>query len=309
MPAPSPWKGEGWDGGRSYDLPPSSATAPCVALPPASMQSQPSPLQGEGAKVSPGFEKSKCGFTATDMSNHASLRIIVPALPRISNHTDFDALRLHPQIDFKFIGPDQDIPGADLIILPGSKSVRSDLAWLRAQGWDHALLRHLRYGGKVLGICGGFQMLGQQIHDPHGLEGAPGSMAGLHLLDVVTRLAPDKQLRRVTGRLALNHAPVTGYEIHHGVTHGSALLRPLVTLDEGNDGAISVDEHIIGTYLHGLFDSPPACSALLRWAGLGEVRPLDYPQLREQGIDRIADALEHHLDMQQINVLLGLNGA
>ena len=233
-------------------------------------------------------------------------RIIVPALPRISNHTDFDALRLHPQVEFNYIGPGQDIPSADLIILPGSKSVRADLTWLRAQGWDRALLRHLRYGGKVLGICGGFQMLGQQIHDPHGLEGAPGSTAGLQLLDVVTTLAADKQLRRVNGVLAFDHARVTGYEIHHGVTEGAALQRPLVTLDERQDGAISSDEQIIGTYLHGLFDTPSACAALLRWAGLRAVQPFDYPQLREQGIDRIADALEQHLDMQQIDALLGL---
>ncbi len=242
-------------------------------------------------------------------SNRTSLRIIVPALPRISNHTDFDALRLHPQIDFKFIGPDQDISATDLIILPGSKSVRADLAWLRAQGWDQTLLRHLRYGGKVLGICGGFQMLGQQIHDPLGLEGAPGSTAGLNLLDVVTTLAQDKQLRRVSGVLTLEQAPVTGYEIHHGVTEGAGLQRPLVTLGACNDGAISEDEHIIGTYLHGVFDAPPACAALLRWAGLREVQAFDYLHLREQGINRVADALEHHLDMRQINVLLGLNRA
>ena len=239
----------------------------------------------------------------------ASLRIIVLALPRISNHTDFDALRLHPQVDFHYIGPGQDIPAADLIILPGSKSVRADLAWLRAQGWDHALLRHLRYGGKVLGICGGFQMLGQKIHDPHGLEGVPGSTAGLQLLDVVTTLAADKQLRRVNGVLAFEHAPVTGYEIHHGVTEGSALQRPLVKLNAHDDGVISSDEQIIGTYLHGLFDAPPACAALLRWAGLRAVKLLDYPQLREQGIDRIADTLEQHLDLKRINVILGISGS
>ncbi len=272
---PSPCKEEEQDKGGMYGRPPS----------------QPSPLQGEGV---------------TGCASRASLRILVPALPRISNHTDFDALRLHPQVDFQFIGPDQDIPAADLMILPGSKSVRADLAWLRAQGWEHALLRHLRYGGKVLGICGGFQMLGRQIHDPHGLEGVPGHMAGLGLLDIITTLAPDKQLRRVTGVLALDHAPVTGYEIHHGVTEGPALQRPLVNLPACNDGAISTDDHIIGTYLHGLFDSPPACAALLRWAGLSAVHAFDYPQLREQGLDRVADALEHHLDMARIDRLLGL---
>ncbi len=259
------------------------------------------------ARLLPVSKNRAGGGAPTNLSGNA-FRIIVPALPRISNHTDFDALRLHPQIDFRYVGPGQDIPAADLIILPGSKSVRADLAWLRAQGWEHALLRHLRYGGKVLGICGGFQMLGQQIHDPHGLEGAPGSTAGLQLLDVVTTLSPAKQLRRVSGVLVLEQAPVTGYEIHHGVTEGSALQLPLATLATRNDGAISADQKIIGTYLHGVFDSPPACAALLRWAGLREVQAFDYTQLREQGIDNLADAMEQHLDMQQIDALLGLSG-
>jgi len=151
------------------------------------------------------------------------LKVVVPVLPRISNHTDFDPLRLHPQVDLQFIGPGQAVPPADLIILPGSKSVRSDLAYLRANGWETAIARHLRYGGKLLGICGGLQMLGEQVHDPLGLEGAPGSSAGLGLLAFQTRLEQEKQLRNVCGRLALEDAPVSGYEIHAGVTTGPAL--------------------------------------------------------------------------------------
>src|SRR6185436_13830081 len=104
-------------------------------------------------------------------------------LPRISNHTDFDPLRLHPQVSFRFIGPSETVPPADLIVLPGSKSVRADLDWLRASGWESAIHRHLRYGGKLIGICGGFQMLGRAIHDPHGIEGEAGSGPGLGLLD------------------------------------------------------------------------------------------------------------------------------
>ena len=233
-----------------------------------------------------------------------ALRVRVPALPHISNHTDFDALRLHPQVDFRYVGPGENIPDADLIILPGSKSVRADLAWLRANGWDRALQRHLRYGGKLLGICGGFQMLGQAIHDPLGLEGEPGSSAGLQWLDLTTTLDAEKQLRRVSGVLAQGQAPVTGYEIHHGVTQGPALAWPLVHLPGRYDGAISDDGQIIGSYLHGLFDSPAACAALLRWAGLAETAPFDYPALREQGIERLADAVEQHLDMRCIDALL-----
>ncbi len=234
------------------------------------------------------------------------LRVIVPALPRISNHTDFDPLRLHPQVDLQYVGPARDIPGADLIILPGSKSVRADLAWLRANGWERALQRHLRYGGKVLGICGGFQMLGQHIHDPFGLEGTAGSIVGLQLLEIVTTLELEKQLRRVDGILTLENAPIAGYEIHHGITSGPALQQPLVELLDHCDGAISDDGNILGTYLHGLFDTPQACAALLRWAGLDTIQHFDYPRLREQNIDRLADAVEQYLDMKHVDALLGL---
>ena len=236
-----------------------------------------------------------------------SLRVLVPALPRLSNHTDFDPLRLHPQVDFQYVGPGHDIPGADLIILPGSKNVRDDLTWLRANGWEQTLRRHLRYGGKLLGICGGFQMLGQHVHDPLGLEGVAGTSIGLQLLDMTTTLEREKQLHRVSGALTLDNAAVTGYEIHHGITHGPALCRPLVALPDRSDGAISGDGQVLGTYLHGLFDSPSACATLLRWAGLPVTQPFDYPSLREQGIDRFADAVEQHLDMHQIDALLGLN--
>jgi adenosylcobyric acid synthase len=235
-----------------------------------------------------------------------ALRVRVPALPRISNHTDFDALRLHPQVDFRYLGPGEDMRDADLIILPGSKSVRADLAWLREQGWDTALARHLRYGGKVLGICGGFQMLGETLHDPHGLEGEAGSDPGLRWLSMHTTLAPEKQLRQVHGVLTLEGAAVSGYEIHHGVSHGAALQRPLAHADGRPEGAISDDGLILGTYLHGLFDAPAACAALLRWAGVRDVVAHDYAQLREQGITRLADALEQHLDMPRIHALLGL---
>ena len=246
----------------------------------------------------------------------ASLRILVPSLPRLSNRTDFDALCLHPQVELDFIGPGRDLPPADLIILPGSKSVRADLAWLRQQGWEAAIRRHLRYGGKVIGICGGYQMLGNQIHDPLGLEGPPGSSAGLGLLDLETTLAPEKQLRNVRGHLTLGESwyvappdfrssggakspagiPVSGYEIHAGVTQGPDLERPAVYLDQVPDGALSGDGQILGTYLHGLFDTPAACTALLAWAGLDKADVSDYQALREATFDRLADAVDQHLD-------------
>ena len=234
------------------------------------------------------------------------LKVVVPVLPRISNHTDFDPLRLHPQVDLQFIGPGQAIPAADLIILPGSKSVRGDLAYLRSNGWEQALARHLRYGGKVLGICGGLQMLGEQLHDPLGLEGTAGSSPGLGLLAFATVLEEEKQLRNVSGRLTLENAAVSGYEIHAGVTRGPALEQAAVQLDDGrSDGALSADGQILGTYLHGLFETPAACSALLRWAGLEAVQEVDYHALRERDIERLADLVEQHLDTRALLTLCG----
>lgn len=236
------------------------------------------------------------------------LKVIVPVLPRISNHTDFDPLRLHPQVDLQFIGPGEAIPSADLIILPGSKSVRSDLAHLRERGWEEAIARHLRYGGKLLGICGGLQMLGTQVHDPLGLEGVPGSSAGLGWLDYSTQLEAEKQLRNVSGTLHVEQAPISGYEIHAGVTQGPALAQPAVQLADGrSDGAISADGQILSTYLHGLFESPHSCAALLRWAGLSDVQQVDYHALRELDIERLANLVDKHLDCAQLRQLCGLD--
>ncbi len=237
------------------------------------------------------------------------LRVVVPVLPRISNHTDFDPLRLHPQVDLRFVGPKEEIPAADLIVLPGTKSVRADLGWIKEQGWADAIQRHLRYGGKLIGICGGYQMLGKQVHDPHGIEGEPGSSGGLGWLDLETTLEPEKQLCNVEGVLALDDAAVHGYEIHAGVSHGPARSNPAVRFKEGADGAMSADGQILGTYLHGLFESKPACDALLAWAGLAEPDTPDYHNLREEGIDRLADAVEEHLDVAALLGILGLNDA
>ena len=209
-----------------------------------------------------------------------------------------DALRAHPQVDVRLVGPGQPIPPADLIILPGSKSVQADLAWLRANGWEVAIARHLRYGGKLIGICGGMQMLGRRLHDPQGLEGVPGSVDGLGYLDFETTLEAAKQLRQVRGTLAEGGAAIAGYEIHMGVTEGPALARPAVQLDDGRaDGAISPDGQILATYLHGLFDAPEACRALLAWAGVRDAQAQDYGALREASLERLADTCEAHLNL------------
>lgn len=234
------------------------------------------------------------------------LRVVVPVLPRISNHTDFDALRAHPQVEFRFVPVGEPLPAADLVILPGSKNVRADLAFLREQGWELQLQRHLRYGGKLIGICGGFQMLGNAIHDPYGIEGEPGSTAGFGWLDMATTLQPEKQLRNSSGRLAIDNAAVSGYEIHAGASNGPALARPAMQLQHGADGAVSADGQILGTYLHGLFDSADACAALLCWAGLHDAQPGDYGVLREATLERLADMVEQHLDTARLRELLEL---
>lgn len=236
------------------------------------------------------------------------LKIIVPVTPRISNHTDFDALRLQPGVDFRFIGPDDPIPPCDLMILPGSKSVRADLAWLRERGWEHAIQRHLRYGGKLIGICGGLQMLGRDIADPYGIEGPPGMSCGFGLLDLHTTLERDKQLRNVQGTLVLEQARVAGYEIHAGMSQGAALDTPAITLsDDRRDGALSADNQILATYVHGLFDDAAARAALLRWAGAYEVAGFDYCALLERNLDRLADVVDQHLNTALLQTWLGLS--
>ncbi|TAK88465.1 MAG: cobyric acid synthase [Betaproteobacteria bacterium] len=233
-------------------------------------------------------------------SEQPAFRVAVPVYPRISNHTDLDALRLHPGVEVRFVGPDEPLPGADLVVLAGSKNVRADLDFMRQQGWDEALLRHLRYGGRVIGLCGGMQMLGAWIHDPQGVEGSAGSTPGLALLKLETTLEAHKQLRNVEGALCaeLGAATFAGYEIHMGVSRGSE--RPAAIVNGEPEGALSADGRILATYVHGLFDSPEACAALLRWAGFRQASGVDLAALREQSIERLADCVEANLDLKAL---------
>ncbi|MBK9349077.1 MAG: cobyric acid synthase [Sulfuritalea sp.] len=231
------------------------------------------------------------------------LKAVAIAYPRCSNHNDLDPLRLHPEVDFRWIGPGDALPACDLVVLPGSKAVQADLTWLREQGHEAAIQRHLRYGGKLIGICGGFQMLGRQLHDPHGIEGDAASIAGLGLLDCETELEPEKQLRNVAGALSLPGTPaVAGYEIHMGVTRGPALARPAATLDGKPDGAISEDKAILASYCHGLFDTPDALSALLAWAGLAGPQIVDFAARRESDLERLADAVEGAMKLERLGM-------
>lgn len=249
-------------------------------------------LQGFHLEAEDAIEQSQ------QVTEQQPLNVAVLVLSRISNHTDFDALRLHPQVNLQYIGPGQSIPACDLIIIPGTKSVRSDLQWLKDQGWDKEIDKHLRYGGKLLGICGGFQMLGNNISDPLGIESEAGSSDALGLLDFNTVLEADKQLHQVRGQLNIDRATVEAYEIHAGISQGPALDTPFAVINDTNEGAISDDNAIIGTYLHGLFDHTEARDALLGWAGLDQVEAFDYKALQEKEISRLADAIEEHMDLK-----------
>jgi adenosylcobyric acid synthase len=223
-------------------------------------------------------------------ASEGAFNIVVPSVPRMSNHTDFDALRAHPDVNLRFVRQDEHKPACDLLIIPGSKNTRGDLAWLLSQGWGEYIARHLRYGGKVIGICGGFQMLGASVSDPDAIEGVAGESAGLGILAMRTTMTKEKRLAQVSGRCAFAHAPVTGYEIHMGVSEGEAMARPAFVIDGRPEGARSIDDQVLGSYLHGMFDTPEACSALLQWAGLHSQRTVDTSALREASLDRIAEA-------------------
>jgi adenosylcobyric acid synthase len=232
------------------------------------------------------------------------IRIVVPVLSRIANFDEFDALRLEPEVDFAFIPPGSAIPGdADLVIVPGTKATIADLAFLRAQGWDIDIQAHIRRGGRVLGVCGGYQMLGKRICDPAGVEGPPDDVAGLGLLDVETVLTGDKTLRLRTGRLAANGARVEGYEMHVGRTGGAGTRRPFLILDEaGPDGAVSADGRIAGAYLHGLFAAGTARSALLESLG-AQSTGADQSAIVDCALDEIADILAASLDVAGLEAI------
>jgi len=223
----------------------------------------------------------------------------VLAYPHLANFDDVDPLRHEPDVDVAFVRPGQPIPGdAALVILPGSKATIADLATLRATGWDIDLRAHLRRGGRVLGICGGYQMLGHRISDPEGIEGPPGSVEGLSLLDAETVLSSDKVLTEVTGKTVAEGVPFRGYEMHVGRTTTSS--EPLLELEGGAmDGAIDTTGRIAGCYVHGLFADDRQRRHWLRRIG-GATTDLDYEAGIEDTLDRLADHLEEHVDCARL---------
>ncbi|WP_340288134.1 cobyric acid synthase [Sulfitobacter pontiacus] len=226
--------------------------------------------------------------------------IVCPMLSRISNFDDLDPLAAEASVRLTMVPPGTPLPAdADLVILPGTKSTRGDLAFLRAQGWDIDLYAHVRRGGAVLGICGGYQMLGRFIEDPQGFEGPAGREEGLGLLDVETRMAPDKTLTRVTADHAATGTQIDGYEIHIGQTVGADCATPFAHINGIPDGAGSRDGKITGTYLHGLFTNDSFRGAWLAQLGLG-AGPTSYSQTVEDTLDALADHMETHLDVSTL---------
>jgi adenosylcobyric acid synthase len=231
---------------------------------------------------------------------HKPLKIAVPLLPHIANFDDLDPLRAEPEIELVFVRPGMPLPGdAALVILPGSKATLADLAALRREGWDIDIAAHHRRGGHVLGICGGYQMLGRSVADPSGREGAPGTAPGLGLLDIATMLGERKHLGLVDGSDIASGAPVSGYEIHLGETSGNGLARPMLRLHGRPDGAVSTDGRVAGCYLHGLFASDDFRRAFLARLGAAP-SGLAYEASIDATLDRLADHLEASLDLDRI---------
>jgi len=225
--------------------------------------------------------------------------IAVPRLARIANFDEFDALRLEPNVDFVMVAPGEPLPVCDLVVLPGSKATIADLAYFRAQGWDIDLFAHVRRGGRVLGLCGGYQMLGRRIVDPEGTEGPAGEVAGLGLLDVETTLRGDKALVAISGTCLVNGAPFVGYEMHIGCTTGRGTARPLLRhADCNEDGAISPDGLVMGAYAHGLFAADSQRAAWLATLGVGS--DLAYEATVERTLDDLAAHISEHVDLDRL---------
>jgi adenosylcobyric acid synthase len=244
-------------------------------------------------------------FRGDDNNSAKKVKIAVPHLSRIANFDDLDPLRAEPDVIVEIVPPGKPLPGdADLVILPGSKSTVGDLAFLRAQGWDIDLQAHHRRGGFVLGLCGGYQMLGRSLDDPQGIEGPAGRVAGLGLLDIDTEMTGDKALAEVTGRHAASGTALRGYEMHIGRSTGPSLARPFLSLKNGTgdrpEGAVSADGRVAGSYLHGLFAADDFRHAYLSSIRVRAVTGVAYESEVERTLDALADHLAAHVALDRI---------
>ena len=229
------------------------------------------------------------------------IHIAVPMLSRIAHFDDLDPLRLEPDVTVTMVPPGQPLPVADVVLIPGTKSTIADLEFFRAQGWDIDLATHVRRGGRVVGVCGGYQMLGSVVSDPDGVEGNPGAAEGLGLLDVATTLLADKVTRPVTGAEVETGVPVTGYEIHVGRTDGPGRERPWLTIEGQDVGAASANGRIVGSYVHGLFASDEFRASYLAQLCSGrKATGLHYSERVDQALESWAAQLETELDIEQM---------
>ncbi|MGD9510738.1 MAG: cobyric acid synthase [Geminicoccaceae bacterium] len=240
-------------------------------------------------------------LAASGRRRDGAVKVAVPRLPRLANFDDLDPLAAEPEVDLRILEAGEALPGdTDLVVLPGSKGTLADLAALRGAGWDIDILAHVRRGGWVLGLCGGYQMLGRRIADPLGLEGASAEAAGLGLLAVDTVLEPAKVLAHRERRCALSGEPARGYEIHMGRTTGPGLARPLLLGAKGADGAVSPDGRVMGCYLHGLLAADGYRAALLRRIRADAGARSAYETSVESALDALAGHLERCLDLDHL---------
>jgi adenosylcobyric acid synthase len=235
-----------------------------------------------------------------DARSNGKVKVAVPLLPHIANFDDLDPLAAEPDVEVVMAKQGEALPVCDLVVLPGSKATIADLASLRAQGWDIDIAAHVRRGGHVLGLCGGYQMLGRSIADPHGIEGASGSFPGLGLLEVETVIDGDKALAEVSGTTVADAAPVRGYEMHMGMTSGSDTSRPLVRLGDGRgDGAVSADGRVAGTYVHGFFADDAQRRVWIEKLGGTPSRHSHDAEI-ERALDALAAHLEAHVGIDSL---------
>jgi adenosylcobyric acid synthase len=229
-----------------------------------------------------------------------ALKVAVPMLDRIANFDDLDPLRAEPRVDVEFVPSGRKLPAdAGLVVIPGSKSTIGDLQRFRDNGWERDLAEHRRRGGHVVGLCGGYQMLGRVVRDPDGIEGGLREAPGLGLLDIETVMEPEKTVRNVTARSVRFDTPLSGYEIHLGRTTGPDCLRPVAVIGNADDGATSPDGKVFGTYLHGLFGADAFRAKFLESLGVSS-GGIDYRAEVEKALDAIAGHLEKHLDCDAI---------
>ncbi|MGR3759914.1 cobyric acid synthase [Roseobacteraceae bacterium NS-SX3] len=239
-----------------------------------------------------------------DIASHkgGACKVAVPQLERMANFDDLDPLAAEPGVTVEIVPPGRALPGdADLVLIPGSKSTIGDLAFLRAQGWDIDILAHHRRGGHVLGLCGGYQMLGKTIGDPLGVDGRPGTAEGLGLLDIHTVMAGEKRVTLTEAVTRNGNLPVSGYEIHMGRSEGPDCSRAWLTVDGRPEGAASADGRVRGSYLHGLFASDPFRAAFLQ--KLGHESHAAYDDGVEETLDALAAHLERYMDLEHVLAL------